>query len=56
MANELHTPYLIRPFAAADAESVVKLVLSIQEQEFGVPITGDVQPDSEAAVSHGLIS
>jgi GNAT superfamily N-acetyltransferase len=45
MANELHTAHLIRPFAAADAEGVVKLVLSIQQQEFGVPITADEQPD-----------
>ena len=45
MANELPTAHLIRPFAAADAEGVVKLVLSIQQQEFGVPITADEQPD-----------
>jgi N-acetylglutamate synthase-like GNAT family acetyltransferase len=45
MSNELHTTHLIRPFAAADAESVVDLVLTIQQQEFGVPITADEQPD-----------
>jgi hypothetical protein len=45
MSNELHTGHLIRPFAAADAESVVDLVLTIQQQEFGVPITADEQPD-----------
>jgi N-acetylglutamate synthase-like GNAT family acetyltransferase len=45
MANKLHTAHLIRPFTAADAEDVVKLVLSIQQQEFGVPITADEQPD-----------
>jgi N-acetylglutamate synthase-like GNAT family acetyltransferase len=43
--NELHTAHLIRPFKAADAEDVVKLVLSIQQQEFGVPITAHEQPD-----------
>jgi N-acetylglutamate synthase-like GNAT family acetyltransferase len=45
MANELHTARPIRPFTAADAEDVVKLVLSIQQKEFGVPITADEQPD-----------
>jgi N-acetylglutamate synthase-like GNAT family acetyltransferase len=35
----------VRPFAAADTEAVVKLVLGIQQQEFGVPITADEQPD-----------
>ena len=45
MANELHTAHSIRPFAAADAESVVDLVLTIQREEFGVPITADEQPD-----------
>jgi N-acetylglutamate synthase-like GNAT family acetyltransferase len=43
--NKLPTAHLIRPFKAADAEDVVKLVLSIQQQEFGVPITADEQPD-----------
>jgi N-acetylglutamate synthase-like GNAT family acetyltransferase len=43
--TELHTAHLIRPFKAADAEDVVKLVLSIQQQEFGVPITAHEQPD-----------
>jgi N-acetylglutamate synthase-like GNAT family acetyltransferase len=45
MATELHTGRSIRPFAAADAEGVVQLVLSIQQREFGVPITADEQPD-----------
>jgi N-acetylglutamate synthase-like GNAT family acetyltransferase len=45
MGHKLHTGYLIRPFAAADAEAVVNLVLSIQQQEFGVSITADEQPD-----------
>jgi N-acetylglutamate synthase-like GNAT family acetyltransferase len=40
-----HTAHLIRPFAAADAEGVVELVLTIQQQEFGLPITADEQPD-----------
>jgi N-acetylglutamate synthase-like GNAT family acetyltransferase len=45
MGNELRTAYVIRPFAAADAQAVVNLVLSIQQQEFGVAITADEQPD-----------
>lgn len=36
---------MIRPFAAADAEAVVNLVLSIQQREFGISITADEQPD-----------
>ena len=45
LANELHPAHSIRPFAAADAESVVDLVLTIQRQELGVPIAADEQPD-----------
>jgi N-acetylglutamate synthase-like GNAT family acetyltransferase len=45
MANATPTAHLIRPFAAADAEGVVTLVLSIQQQEFGLSITVDEQPD-----------
>jgi GNAT superfamily N-acetyltransferase len=43
--HNLHTGCLIRPFAAADAAAVVNLVLGIQQQEFGVSITADEQPD-----------
>lgn len=35
----------VRPFEAGDAESVQRLVLSIQREEFGVPITLQEQPD-----------
>lgn len=36
---------LIRQFSPADAQAVVDLVLSIQQSEFGIPITLEAQPD-----------
>ena len=38
----------IRPFQPDDAPSVAELILSIQRQEFGVPITLGDQPDLQA--------
>ena len=38
----------IRPFQPDDAPSVAELILSIQRQEFGVPITLADQPDLQA--------
>lgn len=35
----------IRPFAPADARAVQQLVLGIQRDEFGIPITLEEQPD-----------
>ena len=45
MATELHSTHAIRGFQAADAEAVIRLVLNIQQHEFGVPITAEEQPD-----------
>jgi N-acetylglutamate synthase-like GNAT family acetyltransferase len=36
---------LIRPFLPADADAAVGLVLGIQRDEFGIPITAEDQPD-----------
>jgi N-acetylglutamate synthase-like GNAT family acetyltransferase len=36
---------VIRPFAPADAAAVQQLVLAIQRDEFGVPVTLEEQPD-----------
>lgn len=35
----------VRPYVAADHPEVVALVLSVQQDEFGIPITYDDQPD-----------
>lgn len=35
----------IAPFAAADEDAVIDLIVPIQSIEFGVPITADDQPD-----------
>ena len=35
----------VRPFAAEDAPDVQRLVLGIQREEFGVPVTLEEQPD-----------
>jgi len=35
----------IRPFAAADTDVVIGLILPIQREEFGVPVTAEDQPD-----------
>jgi RimJ/RimL family protein N-acetyltransferase len=39
------TPLRIEPFAPAHHAAVVKLVLAIQQDEFGVPVTYESQPD-----------
>lgn len=39
------TATVIRPFGAADARAVQQLVLGIQRDEFGIPITLEEQPD-----------
>lgn len=38
----------VRPFRLPDAEAVAALILSIQQQEFGLPITLADQPDLQA--------
>jgi N-acetylglutamate synthase-like GNAT family acetyltransferase len=35
----------IRPFSPRDAEGVASVILPIQQEEFGIPITLDAQPD-----------
>lgn len=35
----------VRPFAAADTEGVVAVILPIQQAEFGIPVTLEDQPD-----------
>lgn len=35
----------IRPYIAADLDGVISVILSIQRDEFGFPITADDQPD-----------
>ncbi len=39
---------VIQPFETKHQESVVKLILSIQREEFGIPITAEEQPDLNA--------
>ncbi len=39
------TAPLIQPYSAAYQQSVIDLILPIQQQEFGVPITSADQPD-----------
>lgn len=39
------TPIIIRAFAPPDAASIAQLILPIQSQEFGIPITAADQPD-----------
>ena len=36
---------LIRPFESADAEGVASVILHIQQEEFGIAVTRDDQPD-----------
>lgn len=36
---------IVRPFSSEHAAGVVSVILPIQQQEFGVPITLDAQPD-----------
>ena len=36
---------LVREYKAEDRESVIDLILPIQQQEFGIPITREDQPD-----------
>lgn len=36
---------LIRPFESADAEGVASVILRIQQEEFGIAVTRDDQPD-----------
>ena len=38
-------PAIVRPFVPEDAESIQRLVLAIQRDEFGVPVTLEEQPD-----------
>ena len=38
-------PLSVRPFAPEDAPDVQRLVLGIQREEFGVPVTLEEQPD-----------
>jgi GNAT superfamily N-acetyltransferase len=38
-------PAVVRPFVPEDAEPVERLVLGIQREEFGVPVTLEEQPD-----------
>ncbi|MBO9547422.1 MAG: GNAT family N-acetyltransferase [Caulobacter sp.] len=38
----------VRPFHPADGPGVLALILSIQRQEFGIPITAEDQPDLAA--------
>ena len=35
----------VRPFAAGDADGICDLILPIQNEEFGLPITWEEQPD-----------
>ncbi|HJU83438.1 MAG TPA: GNAT family N-acetyltransferase [Holophagaceae bacterium] len=39
------TSLVLRPFEPADRDAVGRLILSIQREEFGVPITLEDQPD-----------
>jgi hypothetical protein len=38
-------PAIVRQFVPEDADSVQRLVLGIQREEFGVPVTLEEQPD-----------
>ena len=38
-------PAIVRHFVPEDADSVQRLVLGIQREEFGVPVTLEEQPD-----------
>lgn len=42
---------MVRPFRLPDAEAVAALILSIQQQEFGLPVTLADQPDLQAIPS-----
>ena len=42
---------MVRPFRLPDAEAVAALILSIQRQEFGLPVTLADQPDLQAIPS-----
>jgi len=44
----------LRSFRAADAAAVQALVLAIQQEEFGLPLTADDQPDLLDVPSHYL--
>ncbi len=41
----------IRPFAAGDTAAVIGLILPIQREEFGIPVTAEDQPDLAAISS-----
>jgi len=44
----------VRPFEAHDQDQVVRLVLSIQNEEFGIPVTAAEQPDLRDVQVHYL--
>lgn len=48
-------PALVRPFAPTDQAEVLPLVLQIQREEFGIPVTAEEQPDLRDIQQHYLI-
>ena len=45
-------PAIVRQFVPQDADSVQRLVLGIQREEFGVPVTLEEQPDLRDVPTH----
>jgi GNAT superfamily N-acetyltransferase len=45
-------PFIVRQFIPDDAASVQRLVLGIQREEFGVPVTLEEQPDLRDVPTH----
>ncbi len=47
-------PTLVRPFLRSDQAQVLPLVLQIQREEFGIPVTAEEQPDLRDIQKHYL--
>jgi GNAT superfamily N-acetyltransferase len=49
-------PTTVRPFRSSDQAQVIKLVLAIQQEEFGIPISAEEQPDLADVAAHYAVS
>jgi GNAT superfamily N-acetyltransferase len=47
-------PFFVRTFQPADQAQVLALVLTIQREEFGIPVTAEEQPDLQDVQKHYL--
>lgn len=45
---------LVRPFSPTDQPNIIPLVLTIQREEFGIPVTAEEQPDLRDIATHYL--